>query len=133
VVSLLVVVPLVFGAATSLYATREGTSYYVGLANYVDILTARGGPLLASGSFYRVLLVTVLWTAVNLALHLALGVSLALLLSRPTPAHAGAVPGAAHRALGGAVVRHGARVEGHVSPAVRRRQRADYVPSAARP
>jgi arabinogalactan oligomer/maltooligosaccharide transport system permease protein len=83
VVTALVVVPLVLGAATSLYATREGTSYYVGLANYVDILTARGGPLLASGSFYRVLLVTVLWTAVNLALHVSAGVGLALLLSRP--------------------------------------------------
>ncbi len=83
VVTALVVVPLVLGAATSLYATREGQSYYVGLANYVDILTARGGPLLASGSFYRVLLVTVLWTAVNLVLHVSAGVILALLLSRP--------------------------------------------------
>jgi arabinogalactan oligomer/maltooligosaccharide transport system permease protein len=82
-VALLVVVPLVIGAATSLYATRDGRSYYVGLANYVDILTARGGALLATGSFYRVLLVTVLWTAVNIALHVSLGVALALLLSRP--------------------------------------------------
>ncbi len=83
VLAALVVTPLVIGAATSLYATRDGTAYYVGLANYVDILTARGGALLAAGSFYRVLAVTVLWTVVNLALHLALGVSLALLLSRP--------------------------------------------------
>lgn len=82
-VGLLVVTPVVIGATTSLYATREGQSYYVGLANYVDILVARGGPLLATGSFYRVLLVTCLWTAVNIAIHLALGVSLALLLSRP--------------------------------------------------
>jgi arabinogalactan oligomer/maltooligosaccharide transport system permease protein len=83
-VSLLVVTPVVIGAATSLYASESGRSYYVGLANYWEILTARGGPLLATGSFYRVLLVTVLWTVVNIALHLALGVSLALLLSRPT-------------------------------------------------
>jgi arabinogalactan oligomer/maltooligosaccharide transport system permease protein len=83
-VSLLVVTPVVIGAATSLYASEAGRSYYVGLANYWEILTARGGPLLATGSFYRVLLVTVLWTVVNIALHLALGVSLALLLSRPT-------------------------------------------------
>jgi arabinogalactan oligomer/maltooligosaccharide transport system permease protein len=79
----LVVTPLVLGAATSLYATRNGASYYVGLANYVDILTARGGGLLASGSFYRVLAVTALWTAVNLVLHVSIGVLLALLLSRP--------------------------------------------------
>jgi arabinogalactan oligomer/maltooligosaccharide transport system permease protein len=81
--ALLVVVPLVIGAVTSLYATREGHSYFVGVANYVDILTARGGPLLATGSFYRVLLVTVLWTAANITLHVSLGVALALLLSRP--------------------------------------------------
>jgi len=81
--ALLVVVPLVIGAVTSLYATREGSAYYVGLANYVDILVARGGPLLATGSFYRVLLVTVLWTAVNITLHVSIGVALALLLSRP--------------------------------------------------
>lgn len=81
--TLLVIVPLVLGAVTSLYATRDGHSYYVGLANYVDILVARGGPLLATGSFYRVLLVTVLWTAANITLHVALGVALALLLSRP--------------------------------------------------
>ena len=84
ILAALVVTPLVIGAATSLFATRDGERYYVGLANYVDILTARGGALFATGSFYRVLAVTVLWTAVNLALHLGLGVALALLLSRPT-------------------------------------------------
>lgn len=83
IVVALVVAPLVIGAATSLFANREGHAYYVGIANYVDILTARGGPLLASGSFYRVLAVTVLWTAANITLHVTLGVSLALLLSRP--------------------------------------------------
>lgn len=83
ILAALVVAPLVIGAATSLYATREGHAYYVGLANYVDILTARGGPLFATGSFYRVLAVTVLWTAVNLTFHVAIGVVLALLLSRP--------------------------------------------------
>ncbi len=87
IVGLLVVVPLVIGAVTSLFYTvreADGQSLrYVGFANYWDILTARGGELLASGSFYAVLLVTILWTLCNLALHLALGVSLALLLSRP--------------------------------------------------
>jgi arabinogalactan oligomer/maltooligosaccharide transport system permease protein len=83
ILALLVVAPLVIGAATSLYATQEGRAYYVGLANYVDILTARGGPLFATGSFYRVLAVTVLWTAVNLALHVGIGLALALVLSRP--------------------------------------------------
>lgn len=83
VIGLLVVVPLLLGAATSFFAGRSGNLQYVGLANYVEILTARGGSLLASGSFYAVLVVTVLWTVCNVALHLIIGVSLALLLARP--------------------------------------------------
>ncbi len=81
-VGLLVIAPLLVGAATSLFVGRPDAGYYVGLANFVEILTARGGPLLASGSFYVVLLVTVLWTAVNVFFHLALGVGLGLILSR---------------------------------------------------
>ncbi len=83
-VGLLVIAPLAVGAATSLFAGAPGNLHYVGLANYVDVLTARGGALLGTGSFWLVLLVTILWTAVNVALHLLLGVGLALLLDRPT-------------------------------------------------
>jgi arabinogalactan oligomer/maltooligosaccharide transport system permease protein len=83
-VGLLVLLPLLLGAATSLYAGRPDSGYYVGLANFVEILTARGGPLLATGSFWLVLLVTLLWTAVNVAFHLGIGLALGLLLSRPT-------------------------------------------------
>jgi arabinogalactan oligomer / maltooligosaccharide transport system permease protein len=83
VVALLVGVPLIIGAATSFFAGRSGDLHYVGLANYIDILRARGGPLLASGSFYAVLAVTILWTLCNVVLHLVIGVALALLLARP--------------------------------------------------
>lgn len=82
-VGILVMAPLVIGAVRSLYADGE-ESYYVGFAHFVRILTARGGPLLATGSFYVVLLVTVLWTVVNLFFHVTIGVALALLLHRPT-------------------------------------------------
>jgi arabinogalactan oligomer/maltooligosaccharide transport system permease protein len=81
---LLVFVPLFAGAAISLYAGQPGSQYYVGLANFIAILTARGGPLLTSGSFYLVLLVTVAWTAVNIFFHLGIGMVLGVLLSRPT-------------------------------------------------
>lgn len=82
-VGLLVILPLVVGAGTSFFA-REGSSfYYVGGANYVEILTARGGELLGHGSFWLVLLVTVLWTVLNVVLHVTIGVALALLLHRP--------------------------------------------------
>lgn len=82
-VGLLVILPLAVGAATSFFAGRGTDMYFVGLANYVDILSARGGELLGHGSFWLVLLVTVLWTALNVGLHVAIGVALALLLHRP--------------------------------------------------
>ncbi len=82
-VSALVILPLLVGAAVSLFAGRGRDLHYVGLANYADILTARGGDLLGDRSFYVVLLVTVLWTVLNLLLHLGIGVALALLLNRP--------------------------------------------------
>lgn len=82
-VGLLVVLPIAVGIGTSFFAGRGFDLHYVGLDNYVAILTARGGDLLSSGSFWLVLLVTVLWTVLNVALHLAIGVALALLLHRP--------------------------------------------------
>ncbi len=82
-VGVLVILPLVVGAATALFAGPAGEVEYVGLANFIEILTARGGPLLATGSFYTVLLVTLLWTLVNVAFHLGIGLALGLLLSRP--------------------------------------------------
>jgi arabinogalactan oligomer/maltooligosaccharide transport system permease protein len=83
VVLVLVVVPLLAGAATSLFAGSRDQMRYVGFSNYVAILTARGGDLLGHGSFYLTLLVTVLWTLLNVTLHVAIGVALGVLLSRP--------------------------------------------------
>ena len=86
-VGALVIAPLVVGAATSLFTGNlvgdTGERRFVGLANFIDILTAQGGALLATGSFYVVLLVTLLWTFANLFFHVVIGVSLALLLSKP--------------------------------------------------
>ncbi len=82
-VGVLVILPLSVGAATSLFAGPSTDMHYVGLGNFVEILTARGGPLLRSGSFYLVLLVTLLWTAINVAFHLGIGLAVGLLLSRP--------------------------------------------------
>jgi arabinogalactan oligomer/maltooligosaccharide transport system permease protein len=80
---LLVVLPLVAGAFLSFFAGSRDDLRYVGATNYIEILTARGGPLLASGSFWYTLIVTVLWTLVNVALHLGIGLVLGVLLARP--------------------------------------------------
>ncbi|MFK7990682.1 MAG: extracellular solute-binding protein [Sandaracinaceae bacterium] len=83
-VGLLVLLPLAVGAGTSFFAGRGlSEMYFVGFANYLDILSARGGELLGTGSFWLVMLVTVLWTALNVGLHVVIGVALALLLHRP--------------------------------------------------
>jgi len=80
---LLLVTPFVLGAAVSLFAHRDGSFTFVGLANFLDILLARdwsvGNPL----SFYFTLVVTILWTVVNLVLHVAFGLALAMILREP--------------------------------------------------
>jgi arabinogalactan oligomer/maltooligosaccharide transport system permease protein len=82
-VSVLVILPILFGAGAALFAGKSQQMYYVGFANFVQILTARGGSLIATGSFYVVLAVTILWTVVNVAFHVGIGVALGLVLSRP--------------------------------------------------
>ena len=79
----LVVMPLVAGAATSFFAGQRDAPRYVGFTNYIEVLTARGQPLLSSGSFYMTLLVTVLWTVVNVVFHVGIGLVLGILLARP--------------------------------------------------
>ena len=83
VIFALVIVPLAAGALASFFAGTATHPVYVGMTNYVRILTARGGPLLGHGSFYLTLLVTVLWTVANVALHVAIGLVLGVALSRP--------------------------------------------------
>lgn len=81
-VGLLVFLPIFVGGVTSLFAGRGMDMHYVGLTNYIDILSNRGNELLGHGSFWLVLLVTVLWTGLNVGLHVVIGVALALLLNR---------------------------------------------------
>ena len=82
-VGVLVILPLSVGAATSFFAGPSTDMHYVGLGNFAEILTARGGPLLGSGSFYLVLIVTIVWTLINVVFHLGIGLAVGLLLSRP--------------------------------------------------
>ncbi len=71
----LLFIPLLFGAALSLMSFHDGSFTFVGLGNFVA--------LLSDSSFYKTLGVTVLWTIANLTLHVFLGIALALLLDRP--------------------------------------------------
>lgn len=81
---ILIFVPFMIGLGLSLFDHKEGHFTFVGLTNFADILGARRFPAAEPLSFYYALVVTVLWTAVNLVCHVGMGLGLALLLNRPT-------------------------------------------------
>ncbi len=73
---ILVLLPFVVGVGMGFYRHAWGRYTFVGLDNFVAILTG------ADASFFRTLGVTILWTASNVFLHVAIGVFLALVLSQ---------------------------------------------------
>ncbi len=77
---LLVFVPFLVGTLVSLFAHRAGEFTFVGLSNFGSILACEDYPATDPLSFYFTLVVTVMWTVANVALHVSLGLSLALLL-----------------------------------------------------
>ena len=79
----LVFIPFAVGVGMSVYF-HDGVEWrFVGLRNFIDILGARDFPVTDPLSFYFTLVVTALWTVVNVALHVLIGASLALLLRDP--------------------------------------------------
>jgi ABC-type sugar transport system permease subunit len=83
-VSMLVLVaaPFVIGLILGFYDHHQGQWTFVGLDNFGEILSGGGRPLDDPLNFWFILGVTVLWTVANVALHVTLGVVLALALSR---------------------------------------------------
>jgi arabinogalactan oligomer / maltooligosaccharide transport system substrate-binding protein/arabinogalactan oligomer / maltooligosaccharide transport system permease protein len=75
----LVFVPFSVGGGMSLYHYGDGKWTFIGFRNFLDILSEGFQPL----SFWFTLAVTILWTAANVTLHVAIGVMLALLLRDP--------------------------------------------------
>ena len=82
-VALLVFAPLIVGAGLSLYTHEHGTFTFTGLQNFGKILFPPLERAFQSRSFYYALVVTVVWTLVNVVLHVSIGVAMALLL-RPS-------------------------------------------------
>jgi len=80
---LLVFVPFAYGLGLGFFDHQHGTYTFVGLKNFVEILSGGGRPITHPLNFYFTLGVTVLWTAVNVFLHVSLGLVLALLLKDP--------------------------------------------------
>jgi ABC-type sugar transport system permease subunit len=78
----LVVAPFVIGVVLGFYDHHQGTWTFVGLDNFAEILSGGGRALDDPLNFWFILGVTVLWTVCNIALHVTIGVALALVLSR---------------------------------------------------
>jgi len=80
---ILVMVPFIVGLVLAFFHHAEGEWTFVGGNNFADILGSNHFDVFEPLSFYYALLVTVLWTAVNIVLHVGIGFALALLLNRP--------------------------------------------------
>ena len=76
----LVFVPFIVATGVSLFAHRDGDWTFVGLRNFFWILSARDFGVTDPMSFYFTLGVTVLWTALNVLLHVSIGVALAMMM-----------------------------------------------------
>jgi ABC-type sugar transport system permease subunit len=79
----LVFVPFTVGLFLGFFNHHRGEWTYVGLDNFLHILGGGGRSLADPLNFWFTLGVTVAWTAVNVALHVAIGVCLALALREP--------------------------------------------------
>jgi ABC-type sugar transport system permease subunit len=76
---ILIFVPFAVGVGLS-FASRDGN--FVGMDNYAEVILNAFDPN-SSTRFARTLGMTVLWTALNICMHVALGLGLALVLNQP--------------------------------------------------
>ena len=80
---LLVFIPFAVGTAVAFFAHRSGEYQFVGFSNFISILLSKDFPITNPLSFYFTLAVTVMWTSVNVFLHVSIGLMLALMLREP--------------------------------------------------
>jgi ABC-type sugar transport system permease subunit len=78
----LVAAPFLIGIVIGFYDHHNGTWSFVGISNFVEILSGGDRTLDDPLNFWFILGVTVLWTVANISLHVSIGVALALVLSR---------------------------------------------------
>lgn len=81
--AILVLIPFGYGLGLGFFDHAHGRYTFVGLQNFVEILSGGGRPLTHPLNFYFTLGVTVLWTVLNVFLHTSIGLGLALLLKDP--------------------------------------------------
>jgi ABC-type sugar transport system permease subunit len=80
----LVLLPFLYGLSMAFFRvppSQSGKWVFVGLQNFVNILTDFHP--LTPENFYFILLVTLMWTAINVFLHVSIGLTLAVILNKP--------------------------------------------------
>ena len=80
---MLVLLPFLYGLSMGFFRvppSQSGKWVFVGLQNFIEILSDFHP--LTLGNFYFTLLVTVMWTVINVFLHVCIGLMLALILNR---------------------------------------------------
>jgi len=75
---ILVGIPFLVGMGLAFFRHVHGDFTFVGLENFTQILQGNEGP----HSIFYTLFITIIWTLLNVILHLGIGLSLALLLHR---------------------------------------------------
>ena len=81
--AILVLVPFAFGVTLGFFNHCKGEYTFVGLRNFREILTGGGASITNPLNFWFTLGVTLLWTVLNVFLHVSIGLALALLLKDP--------------------------------------------------
>lgn len=79
----LVLLPFAIGLGLGFFNHCDGQYEWVGLDNFVSILSGGGTSLTDPLNFWFTLGVTLLWTFLNVLLHVSIGLALALLLKDP--------------------------------------------------
>jgi arabinogalactan oligomer/maltooligosaccharide transport system permease protein len=80
--AVLVFGPFLFGIGLGFFTRVYSTYEFVGLQNFIDILS--NFSITQTKNFYRTLVVTVMWTVINVSLHVSIGLGLAMLLKDRT-------------------------------------------------
>ena len=76
----LVGIPFVFGIGLAFFRHRHGTYSFTGIDNFIAILTASGQSWFEPRSLPYALVITIVWTALNVFFHVTIGLLLAMAL-----------------------------------------------------
>ncbi len=79
----LVLLPFMVGLVLGFFNHCDGRYEWVGLGNFAEILSGGGTSITDPLNFWFTLAVTLLWTTLNVFLHVTFGLALALLLKDP--------------------------------------------------